>query len=194
MDILGDDLPWRKILAYVLEIRTRSQPSGVFRDFISKRWPLGGNPGSKFSWWSPITSKCLFGAWICIWILIMHYWMQNQFSCSVVSNSTIPWTAACQASLSITNSPSLLKLASIESVMPSNHLILCHPFLLMPSVFPSIGSFPVSQFFASGGQTIGVSDSASVFPMNIQDWFPLGLTGWISLQSRGLSRVFNTTV
>ena len=63
------------------------------------------------------------------------------------------------------------------------------------SVFPNTGSFPMSQFFASGGQSIGVSASASVLPMNIQDWFPLGWTAWISLQSKGLSRVFsNTTV
>ena len=64
-----------------------------------------------------------------------------QFSCSVVSDSVTPWTAACQASLSITNSRSLLKLMSIESVMPSNHLILCHPILLLPSIFPSIRVF-----------------------------------------------------
>ena len=80
-----------------------------------------------------------------------------------------PWTAAGQASLSITNSQSLLKLVSIKSVMPSNHLILCHPLLLLPSTFPASGSFLVSQFFASGGQSIGVSASASVLPMNIQD-------------------------
>ena len=105
------------------------------------------------------------------------------------------WTAACQAFLSITNSRSLLNLTSIESVMPSNHLILCHPLLLPPSIFPSIRSFPMSHFFTSGGQSIGVSVSASVLPMHIQDWFPLGWTGWISLQSKGLSRVFsNTTV
>ena len=104
-----------------------------------------------------------------------------------------PWTAARQASLSITNSQSLLKLMSIESVMPSNHLILCHSLLLLPSIFPSLWSFPRSQFFSSGGQSIGVSGSASVFPMNIQDWFPLGWTGWISLQSKGLSRVFSNT-
>ena len=61
--------------------------------------------------------------------------------------------------------------------------------------FPASGSFPMSQFFISGGQSIGVSASASVLPMNIQEWFPLGWTGWISLQSKGLSRVFsNTTV
>ena len=106
-----------------------------------------------------------------------------------------PWTAACQASLSITNSRSLLKLMSIELVMPSNHLILCHPLLLLPSIFPSIRSFPMSQFFSSGAQRIGVSASASVLPMNTQDWLSLEWTGWISLQPKGLSRVFsNTTV
>ena len=100
-----------------------------------------------------------------------------------------------QGSLSITNSRSLLKLMSIESVIPSNHIILCCPLLLLPSIFPSIRSFPVSQLFASGGQSIGVSASTSVLPMNTQDWSTLGWTGWISLQSKGLSRVFsNTTV
>ena len=106
-----------------------------------------------------------------------------------------PWTAARQASLSLTISWSLLKLMSISSVMPSNHLTLCCPLLLLPSIFLSIGSFPVSQFFPSGGQSNGASASASVLPMIIQDRFPLGWTGWISLQSKGLSRVFfNTTV
>ena len=100
-----------------------------------------------------------------------------------------PWTAAHQASLPITNSRSLLKLMSIESVMPSSHLILCHPLLLLPSIFPSIGSFQMSQLFTSGGQHTGVSASASVIPMSIQDWSPLEWTGWISLQSKGFSRV-----
>ena len=95
--------------------------------------------------------------------------------------------------LSITNSQSLLKLMSIESVMPSNHLILCYPLLLPHSSFPASGSFPVSQFFTSGGQSIGVSASASVPSVNIQDLFPLGLTDWISLQSKGLSRVLSKT-
>ena len=109
---------------------------------------------------------------------------------------TTPWITAHQASLSITNSRSLLKLMSIESVMASNSLILCRPLLLLPSIFPSIRErFPKSQFFTSGDQSIGVSASASVLPMNIQDWSPLGWTGWISLQSQGLSGVFpNTTV
>ena len=105
-----------------------------------------------------------------------------------------PWTAARQASLPITNSQSLLKLMSIESVMPSNHLILCRPFSCLQS-FPASGSFLMSQFFPSGGQSIGVSALASVLLMNIPDWFPLELTGLISLQSKGLSRLFsNTTV
>ena len=94
------------------------------------------------------------------------------------------WTAAHQASLSFTISQSLLKLTSTESVMPSNHLILCCPLLLLPSIFPRSGSFPMSQLFPSGGQSIGVS--ALVLQMNIQGWFPLRLTGWISLQSKGL--------
>ena len=106
-----------------------------------------------------------------------------------------PWTAACQASLSITNSQSLLKLMSIKSVMPSNHVILCHPFSSCLQSFPQHQGLLKWLFFASGGQSIGVSASASVLPMNIQDWFPLGWTGWVSLQSKGLSRVFsNNTV
>ena len=105
------------------------------------------------------------------------------------------WTAACQASLSITNSRGPPKTMSIESVIPSNHLILCHPLLLLPSIFPIIRVFQMSQLLASGGQSIRVSASPSVLPMNTQDWSPLGWTGWISLQSKGLSRGFsNTTV
>ena len=88
-----------------------------------------------------------------------------------------PWTAACQASLSFTNSWSLLKLMSIKSVMPLNHLILCRSLLLLPSIFPSIRVIPTSQFFTSGGQSIGASALASVLPVNIQDWFTLGLAG-----------------
>ena len=105
-----------------------------------------------------------------------------------------PWTAACQASLPITNSWCPPKPMSIVSVMPSNHLILCCPLLLLPSMFPVSGSFQMSQLSATGGQSIGVSASTSVPPMYIQDWSSLGGTGWISLLSKGLSRVFlNTT-
>ena len=108
---------------------------------------------------------------------------------------TTPWTAARQASLSITNSWSLLKLMSIESVMPSIISSSVVPFSSHLQSFPASGSFPMSQLFASGGQRIGVSASASVFPMNIQYWFPLALTGWSSSQSKRFSRVFsNTTV
>ena len=112
-----------------------------------------------------------------------------------MSDSLQPLSAARQASLSITNPRSLLKLVSIGLVMPSNHLILCHLLLLLPSIFPSIRVFSNESVLTSGGQSIGVSASASVLPMNIQDWFLLGWTSWISLQSKGLSRVFsNTTV
>ena len=91
-----------------------------------------------------------------------------------------PWTTAHQASLSNTNSRSLPKLISIESVMPSNHLILCRPLILLPSIFPGIRSFPMSQFFASGGQSIGVSASTWVLPMNTQDWFSFRMD-WLDL-------------
>ena len=94
------------------------------------------------------------------------------------------WTAARQVSLFFTSSWSLFKLVSIELVMPPNYLILCHPLLLLPSIFPSIRVFPVSQLFASGGHCIGALASTSVLSMNIQGWFPLGLTGLISLLSR----------
>ena len=106
-------------------------------------------------------------------------------SLSHVQLFATPWTAASQASLSITNSQSLLKLMSIESVMPSNHRVFCCcTLLLQPSIFPSIRVFIDHQFFQSGGQSIGVSASVSVLPMNIQDWFPLGWTGWISFWTR----------
>ena len=76
--------------------------------------------------------------------------------------------------------------------MPSNHLILCHPLLLLPSIsLPASGSFPMSQFFSSGVQSIGASASASILPMNSHGWFSLGLTGLISLLSKELSRVFS---
>ena len=89
----------------------------------------------------------------------------------------------------------LLKLMSIESVMPSTISSSVIPFSCHLQSFLASGSFQMSQFFASGGQSIGVLASASILPMNIQEWFPLGLTGWVSLQSKGLSRVFsNTTV
>ena len=106
-----------------------------------------------------------------------------------------PWIAACQASLSITNSQSSLRLMSIESVMPSSHLILCRPLLLLPPIPPRIRVFSNELIFAWGGQSTGVSASASFLPKKSQGESPSEWTGWISLQSKGLSRVFsNTTV
>ena len=108
----------------------------------------------------------------------VSYGSFHQFSCLVVSDSATLWIAARQASLSITNSQSFLKLMSIELVMPSSHLILCRPLLLLLQSLPASGSFPMSQLFAWGGPSIGVSASASVLPMNTQDWSPLdGLVG-----------------
>ena len=113
-------------------------------------------------------------------------------SLSPVQLFATPWTVAHQASLSITISQSLLKIMSIESVLPSSHLIIfCRPPLLLPSIFPSIGVFSNE----SGGQSIGASASPSILPMNIQDWFPFGWKGWISLLWKRCPRVFsNTTV
>ena len=127
-------------------------------------------------------------------------WVTNTFTsfksklkiccCSVAKScSTLatPWTAACQASLSFTITQSLLKLISTELVKPSS----VTPFSSSPQSYPASESFPMSWLLASGGQSIGASASASVLPMNIQGWFPLGLTDLISLQSKGLSRVFS---
>ena len=106
-----------------------------------------------------------------------------------------PWTAACLASLSITNSWSLLKPMSIESVMPSNHLILCRSLLLLPSIFPSIRVFSDESVLHVRWPKYWSLASASVLQMNIHGWFPLAWTGWNSLLSKGLSRVFsNITV
>ena len=129
--------------------------------------------------WSPNLSQTPESL---IWLL---------FTCSVVSDScdTIGLQHIRLSSPSL--SPGVFSNIGIKLLMASNLLILCHPLLLLPSSFPASGSFPVSQFFASGGQSIGASASASVLPMIIQDCFPLGLLGLISLQSKGLSRVFS---
>ena len=130
----------------------------------------------------------------CLWRTSYGSWGNSVQLLSCVRLFATPWTAACQATLSITNSQRLPKSMSIELVMPPNHLILCRPLLLPPSIFPSTRVYS-KQFFTWGGLSIGVSASASVLPMNIHDWLPLGWTGWISLLSKGLSRVFrNTTV
>ena len=115
-------------------------------------------------------------------------------SLSCVQLFATPWIAACQASLSITNSWSSLRLTSIGSVMPSSHLILCCPLLLLPQSLPASKSFPMSQLFKLGGQSTGVSASASFLPKKSQGWSPSEWTGWMSLQSKGLSRVFSKTI
>ena len=118
-----------------------------------------------------------------------------QFSCSVVSDSATLWTAARQGPLSISNSRSLLRLMSIESVMPSKHLILCHSLLLLPSIFPSIRILSNESVLRISWPKYW-SFSFSISPSNeYLGLIALGRTGWISLQSKGLSRVFsNTTV
>ena len=116
-------------------------------------------------------------------------------SLSHIRHFATPWIAARQASPSITSSRSSLRLTSIKSVMPSSHLILCRPFSSCSQSLPASESFPMSQLFSWGSESIGVSALASVLPMKTQGWSPLEWTGWISLQSKGLSRVFsNTTV
>ena len=135
----------------------------------------------------------------CFLIVILLQNFHNKFSSvellSCVWLFVTPWTAACQVSLSITNSKNLLKLISIELVMPSNHLVLCQPLLLLPSVLPSIRVFSNQSVLCIRWPSTGVSAPASDLPMNIQDWSALGWTGCISLQSKGLSRAFsNTTI
>ena len=132
-------------------------------------------------------------------IAFTAYGTQDQFSSAQLLSHVwlfvTPWNAVHQASLSITNSRSPPKPISIESVMPSSHLILCRPLLHHLQSFPASGSFPMSPYFSSGGQSIGVTALGSVLTMNTKGWFPLGWTGWVSLLSKGLSGVFsNTTV
>ena len=117
-------------------------------------------------------------------------WRADRNSSSLITSGSIQFSSVTQSCPTLWDpmdcSPpgfpvhhwKVFKLMSIESVMPSNHLILCCPLLLLPSIFPSIRSFPMSLFLASGGQNIGASASALVLPINIQDWFPLG---WLDL-------------
>ena len=120
----------------------------------------------------------------------MRWQRQSVQSLTRVRLFATPWTVAHQASLSFTNSQNLLKLTSIESVMPSNHLILCCPLLHLLSIFPSIRVFSNESVLCIRWPKYWSSASASVLPMNIQDWFPLGLTNWISMLSKALPRVF----
>ena len=133
------------------------------------------------------------GFTICKYSYTLHQFSSVQ-SLSHVRLFATPWIAARQASLAITISQSSLKLTSIELVMPSSQLILCRPLLLLPQSLPASESFPMSQLFAWGGQSTGVSALSSFLPKNTQDWSPPEWTGWISLQCKGLSRVFFNTI
>ena len=126
--------------------------------------------------------------------LLLKYFEFQVQSLSLVRLFVTPWTAAHQASLSITNSQSLLKLCPLSWWCHPSISSSVGPFSSCLQSFQLSGSFQMSQFFPSGGQCIGVSASTSVLPMNTQDWSPLGWTGWISLQSKGLSRVFSNTI
>ena len=123
------------------------------------------------------------------------YYFIEQISSVTQSCPTLcdPMDCSLLGSLSITNSQSLLKLMSIELVMPPTISSSVVPFSSCLQSFQASGSFQMSQFFTSGGQSVGVSVSASVFAVNIQDWSPLRFTGWIFLQSKGLSRGFSST-
>ena len=145
-------------------------------------------------WQIPLPSQSTATAVFFFQLMIFIALQTNsvQFSRSVMPDPATPWTAACQAFLSVTNSQSLLKLMSIKSVIPpSSHPAIPFSSCLQPC--SASGFFPMSQFFTSGGQSNGASASSSVLPMNIQSWFPLGLTGLISLQSKQLSRAFSIT-
>ena len=130
-----------------------------------------------------------------LWDLLKYLLFSSVQSLSCLQIFATPWIATRQASPSITNSQSLLRLMSIESVMPSSHLILGRPLLLLPPIPPSIRIFSNESLFSWGGQITGVSVLASFLPKKSQRWSPSEWTGWNSLQSKGLSRVFsNTTV
>ena len=143
----------------------------------------------EFLFWSP-SSGYLVTAGVIYSSTVLVNVASRQLSRSVVCSSLWPMDCSTPGFPVLHCLQSLLILMSIKSVMPSNHLILCCPLLLLPSVFPSIRDSSND----SSGQSNGVSGSASVLPMNIQGWFPLGLTGWISLQSKGLKNLYRSTV
>ena len=129
------------------------------------------------------------------WIDFVMSWDLSVQSLSRIQLFATPGIAARQASMSIINSRSSPKTMSIESVMPSSHLNLCCPLLLLPPIPPSIRIFSNESVLRISGQSIGISASTSLLPMNTQDWSPLEWTGWMSLQSKGLLKVFsNSTV
>jgi len=162
--------------------------------FVNKMLEDGRSWSMFSNFWGKIISNLEF----CTQSICQPSICEKSFSVQLFSHVWLfatPWTVARQASLPITNSQSLLKLMSIELVIPSNHLILCHPFLLLPSIFPSIRVLSNESALRIRWPKY-CSFSFSISPSNeTQNWSPLGWTGWISLQSKELSRVFsNTTV
>ena len=168
---------------HLLGVFEKHRLSGPTLDLKNQNLRVNWSPRSfLFAWWKSTTR---------LWYrssaqLSSVHWLSS------VRLFATPWTAAHQASLSVTNSQSLLKFTSIESVMPSNHLILSHPLLLLASTVPSIMVFSNESVLCIRWPKTGVSASAPVLLMNIQHCFPLGWAGWISLQSKGLSTVFCT--
>ena len=148
--------------------------------------------------WEQVSLQCSTTHTPSLWKAEFAFkWQRNREQTGVVVQMlshvqlfATPWTVSRQASVSFTVSRNLLKLMSNKSVMSSNHLLLSSSSC--PQSSPASGSFPVNQLFPSGGQSTGASASASVLPMNTQGWFPLGLTGLISLFYKGLSRVFSS--
>ena len=124
-----------------------------------------------------------------VWLFATPWTVMCHLLSPPLSPSVCVCVCVCVHALSVIQSVGIYSVMSIELGVPSNHLILCHPLLVLPSIFPSIRVFPMSWLFTSGGQSIGASVSA--LPMSIQGWFPLGLTSLISLQSKRLSRVFS---
>ena len=158
---------------------------------LGSQWIQTNHRGFSNSGLVPLIYGCALN-----WPYVAGSLFSSVQSISCVQLFVTSWNAACKASLSITNSRSLPKLMSIELVMPSNHLIVCHPLLLLPSVFPRIRVFSNESVLCIRWPKYW-SFSFNISPSNkyTQDWSPLGWTGWISLQAKGLSRVFsNTTV
>ena len=180
-------LPWCLVGAFlsrILKVVSPGSPENTDLLNGANSWPLSRKKGKIYQ---GMSYKKHFGLFT-----VMGYFLPLYHHCSSVSHVQLfatPWTAARQAYLSFTISQSLLKLMSIESMMPSSHSSSATHFFFLQS-FPASGSFPMSWLFTSGGLSIGAS--ASVLPMSIQGWFPLGLAGLILL-SKGLSRVFSST-
>ena len=141
------------------------------------------NKNTFFLWWELI-----------IYCLTFIYHIAVQFSRSVVFDSLQPHESQHARPLCPSPTPGVHSDSRPSSqLMPSSHLILCHPLLLLPQSLPASESFPISQLFAWGGQSTGVSALESFLPRKSQGWSPSEWTGWISLQSKGLSRVFSNT-